>query len=191
MGKVILPMVVVLLLVAFSAFHARSTSYGIIRGEFDPPPCYSTRFVLYPNRHIEGVPELGFKPGWVVTYAPRSKTYGTAFYVTFLGKMLARGTPSLVAEQHQQAQENINKFQTVFAQLDASVPVGSTFSNAVAVLGAPITIITNDDGSLVAFFDYRPRAEGLIKIDWLTNGFTLLLSNNIVIHKGYSYTSSR
>jgi len=105
--------------------------------------------------------------------------------------MLARGTPSLVAEQHQQAQENINKFQTVFAQLDASVPVGSTFSNAVAVLGAPITIITNDDGSLVAFFDYRPRAEGLIKIDWLTNGFTLLLSNNIVIHKGYSYTSSR
>jgi hypothetical protein len=158
-GKVVPPVVVVLLVFAFSSFHAQTISDRTIRREIAPPPHYRTRFVLYPNRHIEGVDELGFKPGWVVTCAPRSKTYGTAFYVSFFGKILTRGTPSLVGKQHQQAHESVEKFQTAFAQLDIAVPLGSTFSNALAVLGKPILTKTNNYGSLRTYFDYMPRAE--------------------------------
>ena len=180
---------IILALVAFSAFHAYRVSDDTIRNTIAPPPFYSIGFVLYPNRQIEGVRELGFKPGWVVIYAPRFKTYGTAFFVPLYGRMAASGTPNLVTGQHQQVQDDIEKFRQAFARLDSAVQTGMVFSNAVSILGRPSNTITNSDGTVVAFFDYMPRALEYAKVDWLTNGFELLLSNNIVVWKGYSFTS--
>ena len=63
------------------------------------------------------------------------------------------------------------------------------FSTVEAALGSPHVSFTNDDGSLAVFYTYMPRS--LTPVDWLTNGFSLIVSNGIVVRKGYSYTSSR
>lgn len=176
-------------LIAFSAYHAHKLSDDYIRDSL-PPPFYGIRFVLYPNNHIEGMPELGFKPGWIVTYAPSSKTYGTAFGVSLWGSMLGSGTPRIVIERLQQGRQEIEKFQEAFAKLDAAIRNGMPFSNAVAILGRPVAVSTNRDGNLDAWFVYEPRALEYSKIDWLTNGFSLRISNGIVFGKNYSFTSS-
>jgi hypothetical protein len=178
-----------LALVAFSAFHAYRVSDDTIRNTIAPPPFYSIRFVLYPNHRIEGVQDLGFKPGWIVTYAPRGPTYGTAFFVPVYGRMAVSGMPCIVAKQHQQAKDNIETFRQAFARLDSTVQAGTVFSNVVSILGRPITTMTNTDGTLEVFYDYMPSSLDYAKVDWLTNGFTLLVSNGIVIMKGYSFTS--
>jgi hypothetical protein len=95
-GKIAPAVAVVLMVVGFSAFHARRACDEIVRSEIAPPPRYGTRFVLHPSQYMGGADELGFKPGWVVTYAPRSRQYGTAFFVSFFGKMLARGVHTFV-----------------------------------------------------------------------------------------------
>lgn len=181
----------VLLCVAFSAFHARRICDATVGAEIAPPPRYSTRFALYPSRHMEGADDVGLMPGWIVTYAPRTKSYGSAFCVSFFGKMLARGTPLMVTKQKLQAKQGVENFQRAFAEVDAVVQVGTTFSNAVALLGEPIATFTNGDRFVEAHFNYMPRDLGQIRIDWLTNGFTLLVSNGIILRKTYSYTSSR
>jgi len=176
-------------LIAFSAYHAHKISDEYIRDTV-PPPFYGIRFVLYPNNHIEGMPESGLTPGWIVTYAPSSKTYGTAFGVSLWGSMLGSGTPRIVIERLQQGRQEIEKFQKAFAKLDAAVRNGMPFSNAVAILGQPVAVSTNRDGNLDAYFDYRPRAMDYAKVDWLTNAFVLRISNGIVVLKNYGYTSS-
>ena len=165
LGKIPPALVVVLMVVGFSAFHARRACDEIIHSEIAPPPRYSTRFVLFPSHHMGGAEDLAFRPGWVVTYAPQSREYGSAFFVSFFGKMLARGTPSIVSKQHKQNEMTLEKFHEGFAQLDAAVQVGGMFSTVRSVLGSPHVT--------------------------LTNGFSLIVSNGIVVRKGYSYTSSR
>ena len=183
--------VVAVALVVFSAFHAQRSCDSVLAGEVSPPPHFSTRFVLHPAHHMDGARDLGLAPGWVVTYAPRGQTYGTAFFVGLFGKMLARGEPAIVSKHREQAQASLGKFRAEFARVDSAVTLGSTFSNALALLGEPIATFTNSDGSMEAHFSYLPAAIGQVSIDWLTNGFTLLVSNNVVVRKGYSYTSSR
>ena len=180
----------IFLILVFSAYHAWRTCEELTREKIAPPPYYGMTFVLYPNRHIADAPDLGFKPGWVVTYAPLSKNYGTAFFVPFLGKLRASGTPMMVATQHQEAALDLEKFQRAFATLDTAVQVGTPYRNALTVLGEPTVIMTNADGSLWVHVSYEPRAEGRISITGLTNGFSLLVSNGIIIYKGYSYMSS-
>lgn len=175
--------------VGFSAFYARKVCNEMIAG-IAPPPHYSTRFVLYPGDYITNATELGFKPGWVVTYAPRSREYGTAFFVSFFGKMLTRGTPDIVNQQHKQEDMTLEKFREGFAQLDAVVHEGSNFSVVEAALGKPHSVFTNEDGSLAVFYDFEPRSSRPLHWHWLTNGFSLLVSNGIVMRKGYSYSSS-
>lgn len=179
----------VIVLVSFSAFHAYKVSDGYIRDGV-PPPFYGITFVLHPNRYIDGASELGFKPGWVVTYAPHSKNYGTAFFVSLFGSMLASGTPAIVANQNQQWQKDIKKFQRAFAQVDAAIQVGMTLSNVVANLKIQPVILTNVDGTVDAFYHFTPRALEHIKVDWLTNSFRLEISNGVVIKKFYGFTSS-
>jgi hypothetical protein len=188
-AKIAPAVAVLLMVVGFSAFHARRACDEIVRSEIAPPPRYSTRFVLHPSRYMGGADELGFKPGWVVTYAPRSREYGTAIFVSFFGKMLARGTPTIVGHQHKQDEMTLEKFRDGFAQLDAAVQEGGMFSTVEAALGSPHASFTNDDGSLSVFYTYMTRS--LTPVDWLTNGFSLIVSNGIVVRKGYSYTSSR
>ena len=180
---------VVVALVCYSAFRAYKTSNEYVRDRI-PPPFYSIRFVLHPNRHIDGASELGFRPGWVVTYAPRSKNYGTGIFVSLFGSILASGTPTIVSEQHQQAKSDLEKFRRAFAQVDAALRVGMTFSNAAAILQVPAAMLTNSDGTIDADYTFMPRALEHIKVDWLTNGITLHVSNGIVIGKTYGYTSS-
>jgi len=91
----------------------------------------------------------------------------------------------------QHAQENLEQFKQVFAQLDAAIQNGMTFSNASAILKVPPVIMKHDDGTFDAYFTYMPRALDYARYDWLTNGFTLRVSNDIVIRKDYSYSSKR
>lgn len=180
----------VLALVALSAFRAYKTSCDYVRDSI-PPPFYSTRFVLHPNHYVDGAPELGFRPGWLVTYAPRSKNYGTAISVSLLGSVLGAGTPTIVSKERQKAINDLGKFQQAFAQVDAAIHAGMTFSNAAAILRVPPIILTNSDDTIDAYYPFMPRAIRHISVDWLTNGITLHVSNGIVTRKTYSYTSSR
>ena len=189
LAKIAMPIAVILILVAFSAFRAWKISADAIEAKGAPPPFYSMRFVFHPEHYIENTHDLGFQPGWVIIYAPRNKFYGTTYYVTLFGKMITSGTPTIVTMQRQHEQESIEKFRQVFARLDAAIPMGISFSNAVTILGSNFIGITNDDGSFSADFIYEPRTT--YPVGWLTNGFTLLVSNDIVVRKGYSYTSSR
>jgi hypothetical protein len=91
----------------------------------------------------------------------------------------------------QHAQENLEQFKQAFAHLDMAVQAGMTFSNASAILKVPPVIMKHDDGTFEADFVYMPRSLDYATYNWLTNGFTLHVSNDIVIHKGYSYSSKR
>lgn len=126
-----------------------------------------------------------------MTYAPRSKEYGTAFFVNFMGKLRARGTPNVVNISQAQARAGIARFEHTFSKMDSAIAVGSSYSDALDVLGTPITAMTNSDGSVQAFFTYHPSEMERTAVEWLTNGFTLVVSNGIIIHKGYSYTSNQ
>lgn len=133
---------------------------------------------------MEGVSKAGFNPGWVVTYAPESMEYGVAFNVTLFGEIRGRGTPNIVARRQKQDQVGTQEFREWFAQVDAKVREGSTFSNVVSILGKPCVADTNNDGTFSAYYEYLPRVK--IPGALLTNGFSLVVSNGTVVRKGYS-----
>jgi hypothetical protein len=176
----------------FSAYYARKLCDETMRGEVAPPPRFSTSFVLYPDHYMDLADEPGFQPGWVVTYAPINREYGKAFYITFFGRMLARGTPKIVTQQHAQDDIIIERFRREFAKLDARVHVGDTLSNVVSVLGDRLVPFTNSDGSIFADFQYGfPALRSLDRVGCLTNGIVLNVSNGIVVWKNYSFISGR
>jgi hypothetical protein len=188
--KGILPIILAFaVMIGFSAFHAYQISYVCVRNSA-PPPFYGIRFTLYPNNYIDGLHRLGFKPGWVVIYAPDDKIYGKAFDVSLFGALRGSGTPRIVTKQLQQGREEIGKFQKAFAKLDAAVKTGMLFSDAGALLGRPVSILTNNDGTLKLDFIYVPHIKGYGGGDWLTNGITLDVSNGIILGKGYIYTAN-
>jgi len=168
-------LVIVLALIAFSAYHACKISDEDIRDNIAPPPFYGIRFVLRPNRYVDGVPELGFKPGWVITYLSHTKTYGTAFFVSIGGSMSASGTPSIVTKQH----AILEKFQEHMEQIDASVPLGMAYSNVVATIGHPFSVWTND-GCVYTVFQYEPKVR---YFPFITDGFEINFSNDVVFQK--------
>jgi hypothetical protein len=159
--------------------------------DFAPPPFFDVRFALHPNRLIVDAPPLGFKPGWVVIFAPRFKGYGTAYFISPFGTLLAMGTPSIVAARRQQAEDSLDKFKLGFGRLDAAIRVGMPFRNVTTLLKIKPAILTNDDGTMDVYYQFTPRAQEFTKIDWLTNGITLHVSNGIVTRKDYSYMSQR
>lgn len=178
-------LILVLVIVGFSVYNARRACDKILRNEFDPPRPYSTRFVLYPTHHMEGAEDLGFKPGWIITYANSTRRFGTAFYVTFFGKLRARGTPNFVVRNRAQDQIDMDRFVKAFAEADAAVQVGNSFSNVVALLGSDFVAHTNDNGSVSIDYFFMPRS--LAPAKWLTNGFALTFSNGILVRKDHSY----
>jgi hypothetical protein len=172
------------MIVGFSAFYVRRVCDAKMQAAGLPPPRYSTRFVLYPEYHMDEAGKIGFNPGWVVSYAAPSREYGTAFYVSFFGRIRNRGTPRVVTHQHEQDEIGMKKFREWFAQLDAAVTVGSTFSNVVSVLGDQYAAFTNSNGSFSAYLDWMPRSVPPGR--WVTNGFSFDVSNDIVVRKRYS-----
>lgn len=183
-SKVALPLAVIAGIVCFSAFNARKVCDELIQAQILYPPRYSTRFVLNPNHYMDGADQIGFNPGWVVTYAPQTREYGTAFYVTFFGKVRARGTPDIVTAKHKLDDVEEKKFIRYFADADAAVKVGSKFPNVVSVLGHQYMADTNADGSFDVLYIFMPRAKSPNTL--LTNGFHLKVSNGVVVWKGYS-----
>lgn len=177
--------VIVLAAAGFSARSAKKACDENLRAEPLPPPYYGIRFVLNPARQINGMENSGFSPGWVVTYAPETREYGTSFYVTLSGEIRGRGTPEMVSRRRGQDEANLRRFRQAFAQVDAAANVGETFSNVVAVLGQEGSILTNRDGSLEVTYDSVPPPGK--HLDDVTNGFTLTISNGIVIKKAYSF----
>jgi hypothetical protein len=170
----------------FSFLRARRACDVIFKSELSPPRS-STRFVFDPDRHMDGA-EPGFNPGWVVTYAGWSRNYGTSFLVSFLGKVQARGTPAFVTDRRKKAEGDIEEFRRHFALLDAAVNVGDNFSNVVAVLGPPRVAPVKGGGLFVADYDYEHPLSGPVGRVTFTNGFSLVISNNIIVRKGYSYS---
>lgn len=133
---------------------------------------------------MDGADQIGFNPGWVVTYVPQTREYGTAFYVTFFGKVRARGTPDIVTAKHKLDDVVEKKFIRDFADADAAVKVGSKFPNVVSVLGDQYMADTNADGSFDVYYVFMPCAKS--PNTWLTNGFHLKISNGVVVWKDYS-----
>ena len=101
------------------------------------------------------------------------------------------GVEGLVVTSEQvHAQAGLKRFEQAFAQADSAVAVGSRYSHALGILGTPIFSSTNSEGLIEAVFGYNPREMLLTRINWITNGFTLVVSNDVVIRKGYSYASN-
>jgi hypothetical protein len=183
--KIALPAAGLCVIVGFSAFHARRICDEAIGAEGLPPPRYNTRFAIYPDHLMEAAAKVGFNPGWVITYAAPSREYGTAYYVDFFGRMRSKGTPNIVIRRHEQDDADMEKFRAWFAHLDAAVTVGNTFSNVVSVLGDQYVAFTNSDGSFSAYFQWMPRSMPPRRM--ATNGFSLKVSNDIVVWKDYSF----
>ena len=182
-GKLMIPFVVVSLGVAFSAWHARKISEGTLRYDDSTLPYFSTRFVFYPNRHMTGADDLGFKPGWIVSYAQSDKYYGTAFFVGFFGKMLTRGTPEIVTEKLAMENHAIEPFLKKMAEIDLSIKPGMARSNVIFLLGTPLVTDTNQDASgrfIRDIYDFEPRTRWH---GFITNGFSIFYSNDMVIQK--------
>lgn len=177
-------MVVAILL---SAFNARHTCAPLVREEVGLPH-HSTRFILYPHRHIAEWGDQRAKPGWMVIYAEKKGPFtGVGFQVGVFGRVLGEGTPRIVTEWRQQCEKALDRFTKAFAQLDGAVDVGMEFSNVFAVLGQPIAVDTNSDQTVSGLWMYEPpRGVGT---NWVTNGFSLVSSNGIVIKKGHSYVT--
>jgi hypothetical protein len=64
------------------------------------------------------------------------------------------------------------------------------FSNAAAILKIQTGIVKRDDGTFDAHFTYLPSFLEYANVDWLTNGFTLRVSNDSVTRKEYSFTTT-
>ena len=93
-------------------------------------------------------------------------------------------------DNQKHAQENVEKFKQIFAQLDAAVQVGMPLTNAITILQVPPRIYTNDNGTVEAHFTYMPSMLDHATYRMLTNGFVLWASNGIVVRKDYGYSSS-
>lgn len=187
--KIALPLAAISSIVGFSALCAQKVCDEAMKAEGLPAPRYSTRFVFYPDNCMVGDVKIGINASWVVTYAAQNREYGTAFCVTLLGRIRARGTPSIVARKHEEEDLEMEQFHKRFAQLDAAVVVGSTFSNVVSLLGSNYIAFTNADGSFSAYYQWMPRIMRPGK--FISNGFSLNVTNGIVGWKGYSTTVRR
>ena len=94
----------------------------------------------------------------------------------------------LVAQSTPKAQENLELLRRAVAQRDTSARIGDTYPNPLWILPAPTSVLTNKDGTVDArYVFFKPPFQfDLPKVDHLTNGFTLHISNSIVIGKSYS-----
>jgi hypothetical protein len=99
-----------------------------------------------------------------VTFAPYGKSFGTAYFVSLFGSILASGTPDVVAKQLQKDQGDIENFQRAFAELYAAIQVGMSFSNVAANLKIEPTMMTNGDGTISAIYTFIPHA--LVRAEW-------------------------
>jgi hypothetical protein len=169
--------VTVIGVVLFSAVSATRTCNVALRGQL-PPDYLDTHFAFRPNKHIDGIPEVGLSPGWVVAYATPNKMFGEAFHVSPFGKILAHGTPIFVVETRIKDRQSIEEFSKQFFEADERLHVNAPFSEAIAVLGPPHWTQTNDSALVDAYYDYRPPGNSLI--DWITNGLVLTVSNDVV-----------
>ena len=97
----------------------------------------------------------------------------------------------LVAQSTPNVQANPEVLRRAVAQRDAA-QIGDTYPNPLWILPAPASVLTNKDGTVDAryvFFEQTIQFD-LPKLGYstnLTNGFTLHISNSIVIGKSYSY----
>ena len=89
----------------------------------------------------------------------------------------------------QSAQESLDQFTQTFAHLDAAVQTGMAYSNACAILKIQPVVLKRDNGTFDAYFVFATPPLAYTTYSWLTNGFYLRVSNGIVFHKGYSYSS--
>jgi hypothetical protein len=89
----------------------------------------------------------------------------------------------------QPAQESLDKFRQTFAQLDARVQTGISYSNACAMIQIQPVVRKRDNGTFDAYFIFATPPLAYTTYSWLTNGFYLRVSNDIVFYKGYSYSS--
>ena len=160
----------------------------------EPPPHFSTRLALYPHKQIVGV-STNRDFGWVVSYVAPSKGYGKAFHLSFFGRIKGRGTPRVVADSIRDKQREgdlvLEEFRVQFARVDAATEVGRSYSAALPYLGPPTSSETNDQGVLEVYFSYVPDIPLGYGVDWLTNGFSLHVVDDIITSKAYSYTSTR
>jgi len=88
----------------------------------------------------------------------------------------------------QSAQASLDKFRQTYAQLDAAVQTGMAYSNACAILKIQPIVRKRDNGTFDAYFMFATPPLAFTTYSWLTNGFYLRVSNDIVFYKGYSYS---
>ena len=134
---------------------------------------------------------------WLLSTSRHQVTLMKIYCIALLGALCfvsGCGDHSVSREREynqQHAQENLDKFRRIFAQLDSAVQVGMAYSNAAAILKVQPGIMKRDDGTFDAHFTYMPLSLDYATYNWLTNGFALRVSNDIVISKDYSYSSKR
>lgn len=97
----------------------------------------------------------------------------------------------LAAQSAPKGKEHLELIRRAVAQRDESARIGDAYPNPRWVLPAPTSVLTNKDGTLDVrhVFFAPPLPPEWPKDGHLTNGFTLHISNSIVIAKSYSRIS--
>ena len=97
----------------------------------------------------------------------------------------------LAAQSTPKGQAHLELLQRAVAQRDISARIGDTYPNPRWILPSPTSVLTNKDGTVDARYVLfaPPLPPDLPKVGNLTNGFTLHISNSIVIGKSYTCIS--
>jgi hypothetical protein len=165
-------------LAGLSRFKARRACDHLVAGQADQMQYYNTLFTFHPQRYLWSREHLGFKPGWIVSYADYSGFRSLGFHVSLVGNILASGASLAVPAVAKRHSEN-EKFLQGMAQVEAFIQPGASLSDVVAALGAPLseTRFSNDIVRLDYIFGMSFPDRG----HFATNGFVVIFSNNVVV----------
>jgi hypothetical protein len=169
-------------LICVSADMARRASERLLGGENGSLPYYSTRLTFDPERLLSSVDPPPHRIGWVVSYANKTGYDSAAFFVTLSGKVLTMGLPKgipAVDKYLERRSNRLEKFTRAIQDANTTIKLGTSYSAVVEILGNPTWVDTNN-GVVRADFFFDPKVVGYT---YITNGFTVFFSNDVVFRK--------
>jgi hypothetical protein len=168
----------ILALGAMLRYRARRVCDRLLSAQANDMQYYNTRFAFRPQRYLWSREPLGFNPGWIVSYADTSGFRSLGFHVSLAGDILASGASLAIPAVAKRHAEN-EKFLKGITQVEASIQPGASYSNILAALGPPLseTRFSNDVLRLDYVFGMAFPDRG----DFATNGFVIIISNNVVV----------
>jgi len=176
-NAVVAVIVVLLVMGMFSVRKAQHACKSLVENTETHYSYHGTRLVLFPDYWLSSQPPFGMKLGWIISFTAYPSWRALGFFVSLTGEVLGSGRPRTVVAVEKQ-ERMLRDFAVAMTKLDAAMKPGTPYSNAVAFLGKPISTATNEGIITADFCCEPPGPHGFI-----TNGFTIAVSNNVVVGK--------